>query len=269
MSKLLIDDYPILVLPKLAKKVGLNEAIFVQQLHYWLNGKSAKKRDGRLWIYNSYKDWEEQFPFWSRSTIRRTIKSCEDQKIVIAGNYNKLAIDNTKWYSIDYQVIEGMNRPPVQNEQTEYSKRAGSIVQNEQTITIDYPKTTTKTKEIVEQSSQSDKSDVVPYKEIISYLNEQADRNFNHKASGNKDLIRARWNEGYDLDDFKQAIDNKVAHADDPNHFFTEEYLRPSTLFRKSNFDEYVNAVVKSRRQKVEVTTDFDNLSGLLGDGNE
>lgn len=39
MSKLLIDDYPIQVLPKLAKVIGLNEAIILQQLHYWLNSK--------------------------------------------------------------------------------------------------------------------------------------------------------------------------------------------------------------------------------------
>ena len=36
MSNLLIDDYPILVLPKLANEIGLNEAIVLQQMHYWL-----------------------------------------------------------------------------------------------------------------------------------------------------------------------------------------------------------------------------------------
>lgn len=92
------------------------------------------------------------------------------------------------------------------------------------------------------------KAERIPYKDIIEYLNKQADRNFNHKASSNQDLIRARWNEGYNLEDFKQAIDNKVAHANDPNHFFDEQYLRPSTLFRKSNFDEYVNALVEPKK---------------------
>ncbi|HDE3362621.1 TPA: DnaD domain protein, partial [Staphylococcus aureus] len=37
MNKLLIDDYPIQVLPKLAELIGLNEAIVLQQIHYWLN----------------------------------------------------------------------------------------------------------------------------------------------------------------------------------------------------------------------------------------
>ena len=45
MSNLLIDDYPILVLPSLATEIGLNEAI-VLQMHYWLK-KSNHNYDGR------------------------------------------------------------------------------------------------------------------------------------------------------------------------------------------------------------------------------
>lgn len=36
MSKLLLDDEPLVILPKLAAAIGLNEAIILQQLHYWL-----------------------------------------------------------------------------------------------------------------------------------------------------------------------------------------------------------------------------------------
>jgi len=35
-SSLLIAVPPLIVLPTLATLVGLNEAIFLQQLHYWL-----------------------------------------------------------------------------------------------------------------------------------------------------------------------------------------------------------------------------------------
>ena len=37
MSNLLIHEEPLLVLPGLASRIGLNEAIFLQQIHYWLN----------------------------------------------------------------------------------------------------------------------------------------------------------------------------------------------------------------------------------------
>lgn len=126
LSNLLIDESPILVLPSLATKVGLSEAIFIQQLHYWLKD-SKNVRDGYKWVYNTYEDWHEQFPWWSVSTIRRIITKLENTKLLIIGNYNRLKIDNTKWYRIDYELLEHMNRPPVQNEQTECSERSDGV----------------------------------------------------------------------------------------------------------------------------------------------
>jgi DnaD/phage-associated family protein len=126
LSNLLINESPILVLPSLATKVGLSEAIFIQQLHYWLKD-SKNVRDGYKWVYNTYEDWHEQFPWWSISTIRRIITKLENSKLLIIGNYNRLKIDNTKWYRIDYELLEHMNRPPVQIEQTECSERADEM----------------------------------------------------------------------------------------------------------------------------------------------
>jgi hypothetical protein len=120
MSKLLLDDKPLIVLPSLAGMIGLNESIVLQQLHYWLTD-SKNIRDGFKWVYNTYEDWQKQFPFWSVSTIRRTITKLEKDKYIIVGNYNKLKIDNTKWYRIEYSSLD-MNRPSVQNEQTECSE---------------------------------------------------------------------------------------------------------------------------------------------------
>lgn len=120
MSKLLIDESPILVLPSLAQQIGLNEAIFIQQLHYWLKDSSNIK-DKHKWVYNTYDGWQEQFPFWSISTLRRIITKLEKLNLIVIGNYNKLQIDKTKWYRINYQVLESMNSPSVQNEQSDCS----------------------------------------------------------------------------------------------------------------------------------------------------
>ncbi|MDS3840603.1 DnaD domain protein [Staphylococcus hominis] len=141
MNNLLIDDYPILVLPKLATEIGLNEAIVLQQMHYWIN-KSNHIHDNKRWIYNSYKEWEQHFPFWSNATIRRTISSLEKQELVLVGNYNKAGFDKTKWYSINYSTLEGVSKRVAQNEQTSCSKRANAVAQNEQTNTRDYTENT-------------------------------------------------------------------------------------------------------------------------------
>lgn len=142
MSKLLIDDYPIQVLPKLAEKIGLNEAIILQQIHYWL--KNTKHLyDGKRWIYNSFNEWQKQFPFWSVITIKRAVYSLEKQDLLHVGNYNKAKFDKTKWYSINYQTLEGMIRPSYQNDTTSVSKCNDGAYQNDTTNTRDYTEITT------------------------------------------------------------------------------------------------------------------------------
>ena len=104
MSKLLIQENPMMILPSLAKKIGLNQAIVIQQFHYWLLS-SKHTIDGRKWIYNSYKEWELQFTFWSGKTVERTIRSLEDQGYLLSANYNRSKQDKTKWYSINYEKL--------------------------------------------------------------------------------------------------------------------------------------------------------------------
>ncbi|OCA86046.1 hypothetical protein A8F94_14490 [Bacillus sp. FJAT-27225] len=90
--------------PTLAVKIGLNEAIVLQQIHYWLK-KKLHIIEGRSWVYNTYKEWNQQFPLWSESTIKRVFKTLENLGYVISGNFNKSKLDQTKWYTIDYEKL--------------------------------------------------------------------------------------------------------------------------------------------------------------------
>ena len=93
----------------------------------------------------------------------------------------------------------------------------------------------------------SDKSDdVIPYSEIIEYLNEKTGRSFRN-VDANKKLIKARWNDGYKLDDFKTVIDNMVANwsGKEFNGTPAETYLQPKTLF-SNKFDSYLNQIPKT-----------------------
>ena len=93
----------------------------------------------------------------------------------------------------------------------------------------------------------SDKSDAsIPYSEIIEYLNEKTGRSFRN-VDANKKLIKARWNDGYKLDDFKTVIDNMVANwsGKEFNGTPAETYLQPKTLF-SNKFDSYLNQIPKT-----------------------
>lgn len=108
-SKLLIDEEPLQVLPSLAARVGLNRATFLQQLHYWLKKKSAHVRDGRRWIYNTFEDWHEQFPFWSIEAIRKIVSQLRAKGLILTtSKYNERKGDRTLWYTIEYEAFNAL-----------------------------------------------------------------------------------------------------------------------------------------------------------------
>lgn len=78
----------------------------------------------------------------------------------------------------------------------------------------------------------------IPYKEIVDRLNEKADRNYKHTTNKTKQLIKARFKEGFTEDDFKAVIDKKT--ADWLRNENMSKYLRPETLFGPK-FEGYLN----------------------------
>ncbi|MCW6662914.1 hypothetical protein NHG29_01365 [Aerococcaceae bacterium NML160702] len=143
MSNLLFDEYPLIVSAKLAEIIGLNEAIFIQQLHYWIK-KDGKERDGKKWIYKSIKEWqEEDFAFWSDSTIKRIISSLNSSGLIEQSNYNKAGFDKTKWYTINYTNLQSVTNRIGQNDLTHGSDCTDGAGQVELTNTRDYTETTT------------------------------------------------------------------------------------------------------------------------------
>ncbi|MGG3889876.1 DnaD domain-containing protein [Metabacillus fastidiosus] len=138
MSKLLLDEKPLLIIPSLAKKVGLNESIILQQIHYWLQ-ISDHTYDGHTWMYNTYDKWTEQFPWWSKATIRRLITKMEKLGIIVTGNFNKMKMDKTKWYRINYDALDDMSSPCAQNEQS----RCSNLAFEEPSLSTPIPESTT------------------------------------------------------------------------------------------------------------------------------
>lgn len=108
--RLLFNEEPITINRLAANVLGLNEAIVVQQIHYWLNINEKAKiniYDGKVWTFNTYKNWQkENFTFWSVSTLKRIFSKLEENGILIKGNYNKKKYDQTLWVTLDYDVLE-------------------------------------------------------------------------------------------------------------------------------------------------------------------
>ena len=110
MSMYLFDEQPIVANKTLAREIGLNEALILQQINYWIeiNKKSGNNfYDGRYWTYNSIRAWQEKdFDYMSFDTVKRTFAKLEKAGFLLVGNYNKDPRDKTKWYTINTEKLE-------------------------------------------------------------------------------------------------------------------------------------------------------------------
>lgn len=76
------------------------------------------------------------------------------------------------------------------------------------------------------------------YRKVIDYLNLKTNKSFKATSKENQRLIKARYNEGYSLEDFCKVIDNKCGQwLNNPD---MDKYLRPKTLFG-TKFESYLN----------------------------
>ena len=257
MSRLLIDEPPLQVLPSLAREIGLNEAIMLQQMHYWLI-KSSHEFEGVKWFYKTLEDWQTEFPFWSAMTIRRTLTNLEKQKVIRIGNFNKKKFDKTKWYTIEYQCV---NIRCVQNEQTMCSSCTDGCVQSEQTYTREYTETTT------ENNGSEEKPLKVVWTEetnhIIDYLNKRTGKKYSVKTKKTAQLVHKLLDNGFTVEDFERVIDIKCSQW--LNNEKMNQYLRPRTLFSEK-FEDYLNeAPARTKQQGASGQSVADKMKELFG----
>ena len=89
-------------------------------------------------------------------------------------------------------------------------------------------------------------------KEIISYLNLKAKKNFKVNTASHQKFIKARLKEGYVLEDFKKVVDIMVAKWKGTEY---EQYLQPQTLFG-NKMDNYLNQPMPRKVQSFQSSVD-------------
>lgn len=143
MSNLLLNERPLVVLPSLAKELGsLDEAVILQQIHYWLQ-RSTNVEEGKRWVYNSMEKWMQQFPWIkSRTTLTRYFNKLEAKGLLITGNYNKAGFDKTKWYTIDYSTLSDFEQRLYRTCTTSDQNLVNGMNRTCTTNTIDYTEIT-------------------------------------------------------------------------------------------------------------------------------
>lgn len=201
-----------------AEVVGVNAAILLHNLAYWCNHNRHNDRHlhrGAYWTYNSNKALREQFPYLGRDAIESAIRRLEEGGYVVIDNFSDDRRDRTRWFSVTKEGY-ALDRNDECGDVADAAPREARV----------------------ETETKRDERDGIA-SEAMRYLNERAGTSFNVNAKSHLKFLRGRLAEGYTLDDFKRVIDTKVGEWLGTE---METYLRPSTLFALTHFDEYLNS---------------------------
>ena len=210
-----------------AKELGVTGAILMKHLYFWVKKNEANNKhfvDGYYWTYNSIKAFNDLFPYLSEKQIRATLLSLEEGGYIATGNYNKSSYDRTKWYTLTQKGNSILLKGQMDN-----TEKLNGNTQKGEPI----PDINTNNK----NTNKGNTQDPIPYSDIVSYLNTKAGTRFASTSKDTQKHIKARWNEGYRLEEFFLVIDVKVHEWKDDAKM--SQYLRPSTLF-SPKFESYL-----------------------------
>ena len=209
---------------------------------------------------------------YGKETISRLIERMTVSHKVIVYDIETKEMLLLNWCKYNWTKSEKF-RKPLWNEicnikSVSFANYLKEIYNDPDTVSIPYPypMDTTVTVTDTVSNTVSDTDDTKIYINIINYLNSKTGRKYTHTRKDVQESINARLKEGYTEEDFYKVIDNKCHEWVGTER---EKFLRPSTLFAPSHFDEYLNqGMVKKKPNAKNNSQSLDDymLSVIRGE---
>ncbi|MBD2153098.1 hypothetical protein [Leptolyngbya sp. FACHB-16] len=88
---------------------GIDEAAFLQQLHYWTSNSQVAGWlvDGVKWVYNSLHSWLVQLPWMSEYGLRKAIANLKKLGLLQTAQHGLSQYNRVMFYRIDYERLNG------------------------------------------------------------------------------------------------------------------------------------------------------------------
>lgn len=97
----------------IATRYGLQEAVFIENIRFWVLKNKANKKHfhkGKYWTYNSAKAYAELFPYWSRQQVERIISKLKDAGVLEVDHFSQNTYDRTNWYTLNEKMLSSNSR---------------------------------------------------------------------------------------------------------------------------------------------------------------
>lgn len=207
-------------------------------------------------IYGFSQDGEQVFngslqylADWTNSTkqgVSKNLKSLVDKGYIAKEDKYVNGVKFCEYYATKFNTVYNRVEQGIQQSCIGYETKFNGGMQQSCTNNIDNNLINTIDNIIeLKDSSKKDETKINEkylFENIIDYLNNRVGANYKSTSKKTKDLIKARFNEGFTIDDFKVVIDKKTMEWINDNKM--KVYLRPETLFG-TKFESYLNQPVK------------------------
>jgi len=174
-----------------------------------------------------------------QSKVERILKRFISEQMIEQQTTTKnrlITILNWSKYQKVEQQIEQVFEQQMNNECTTNEQQMNTN-NNDNNVIIKELKN--KDKDLILKDTLSSKDE--RFAQVVEYLNIKSHKNY-RLGENTKKLIKARFKEGFTLNDFYKVIDNQCSKWLDDSKM--SDYLRPQTLFG-TKFESYLNAKEK------------------------
>lgn len=125
---------------ELACKYGIEEAIIIDNIYYWIKKNIANAKhhyEDRYWTYNTANAFTEIFPYISQTKIYRILTKLEQENVILKRKFNRDKHIQTNWYSFtnDGLLILEQEKYDISNISDHFANLQNGICKKEKCIT--------------------------------------------------------------------------------------------------------------------------------------
>lgn len=127
-------------------------AVILANIEYWVTANELHEKDwdnpvhlhdGKWWTFGSVEYYSKYFPHLTYKQVKVRLQKLEDAGYIVSGNYNKISLDRTKWYTLsdEYRQIRQAEIDAVNSEKngkntdSDSPKRVNMLTQTGQSST--------------------------------------------------------------------------------------------------------------------------------------
>ena len=245
----------------IAKKYGIEEAILLQHIYFWIEKNKANEKhyyNGTYWTYSTKKALAVLFPYLTPRKIDYALNNLIEKGLIITGYFNEKPTDRTLWYA-----LTKMGYCILQNCEMENTK-----LENDNNI---YNNTNTNVENTnIEESIINNTKEKENILRIFTWWNV---KNIIKHSKLNETRIKAIKNKlkDYNVSEIEKAISNYATVLHDNSYYWNYTWSLEDFLNRKNGFTTFLDEGsnwVNYQKQKGEISREtsypeYDNYNYL------